>query len=169
MKSVFHSAAALVRDRSADHGAVNPDEKLWWSMRARRAIRDGNDVKLDQACRAYSALRDLIPNDHRTENLDRHIATLARANASDKIAEVRRNKSLPEFAVRQKIGSIQRWAARWAPAGKRVSLQGMRGADGNMLAGMDECHAEVARHWGNVFSHKSVCKQQVDAFLHKRI
>ena len=165
IKLALHDAAGLVRDRSANHGAVNTDEKLWWAIRARRAAHAGDDHRLDQACNAYTKLREMVAPIVNTELLDAHIASLARTTAEVKKAEIHANKGLPEFARTQQMDRISRWAALWAPKGRRIGLQGVRSPDSVIISDVAGCHAEVSRYWGGIFAHKPISAELTEAFL----
>jgi hypothetical protein len=120
-------AASRNIDTSMHHSAKNPDEGLWWLLRALRAIRLVQPHVLDRCCRVVTTLVHLLdtePGD--LSQLLHRIASLSRRSAAEKLHQVQANADLPEYARRQKVARLTRLLRTWAPARRNVALPGVR-------------------------------------------
>jgi len=134
IKVAMRLACKRVVDAARHHHARNADEELWWLLRALRALRLGRPHVLDQcaaACPSLPTLLDTPPGDL-SRLLDR-IAELSRKSASDKLQEVQRNSSLPEYARKQQTSRMARLVRTWASTRRYVRLQGVRREDGSFV------------------------------------
>jgi len=157
IKCAMQRVAHEVRQRAAHHGARNADGELWWLLRARRAIQQGDPRSLDTAMQAVAHLSDFLNTDPGDlSKLHTRIEDLARRTLEEKMAEIENNKNLPEYARTQQQARLRRHPSRWSTFNPRVGLNGLRNDEGQHVDEPSACCSLISDFWGKVSAERSI-------------
>ena len=171
-KTAFRKAADDIINISAKRGAQTSEEKLYWSIRALRGIRNGHVQTVQQACGAWPEIRIILGNTDATawdskavSALKQRVSVLAKLYLEERLKQQHEARALPEYEVKRRQQRLQRLLQQWVGKLQKSSLSGIRGPDGNRIDDINDAADSLTNHWQTVFDEKPIDENLARQFL----
>ena len=138
--------------------AATASQRVFWTLYALRSVRA---CKFDLLHRAECAYNDLKCNCEKGSQ--QHLVYLRNILQDQLALQLEEELSAAHQAyaqgfpaLRRRVDSLNAWARRWSPKGRRVHVAAYQASDGTLCLEFDDIIAAIRHKWAPVFSDTRV-------------
>ena len=162
LKEVLHIAAISVKKVVSEKLAETLDEKLHWALSFVRAIRAFDIPRMQLAIARFGGLASTLTDPPHLLTADPLRGHRIVEDLSRQIAERELTAAHHTDSDKSRCDILQRQAAAWRKAGRRLFLNAIRDHEGNIIPDPEEAAILLQKYWQDTFRERSIDEALAD-------